>query len=50
MQTKVGVGVSLDELLLLKLDKQCRKENLTRSEVVGKAVEQYLSAVEQTTS
>lgn len=44
MRNKVGVGVSLNELLLLKLDQKCRKLGLKRTALIEKAVEQYLAA------
>lgn len=47
LQTKLGIGVSLSELLVLRIDKEARKENLKRSALVEKALEQYLNASEE---
>jgi metal-responsive CopG/Arc/MetJ family transcriptional regulator len=45
--TKRVIAVSLDEFLLLQLDRQAVREDRPRSAIVGSAVDQYLRALIQ---
>ncbi len=46
MRTKVGIGISFDEITLIELEKRARQEGLDRSALVARAVVTYLMASE----